>query len=34
MKGNKSSRTKTETQNKGQPKALFTIVDFSKVDPL
>jgi hypothetical protein len=34
MKGNKSSRTKTKTQNKGQPKALFLTVDFSKVDPL
>jgi hypothetical protein len=34
MKGNKSSRIKTKTQNRGQPKALFSIVDFSKVDPL
>jgi hypothetical protein len=34
IKGNQSSRTKTKTQNKGQPKALFLTVDFSKVDPL
>jgi hypothetical protein len=34
MRGNKSSRTKTRIQNKGQPKALYSIVDFSKVDPL
>jgi hypothetical protein len=34
MKGNKGSRTKTQNTEQGQPKALFAIVDFSKVDPL
>jgi hypothetical protein len=33
MKENKSSRTKTKTQDKGQPKALFSTVDFSKAVP-
>jgi hypothetical protein len=32
MRENKSSGTKT--QNKGQSKALYSTVDFSKVDPL
>jgi hypothetical protein len=32
MRENKNSRTKT--QNKGQPKALYSTVYFSKVDPL
>jgi hypothetical protein len=34
MRENKSSRTKTKTQDEGQPKALFSTADFSKVDPL
>jgi hypothetical protein len=34
MRGNKSSRTKTRIQNKGQLKALYSTVDFSKADPL
>jgi hypothetical protein len=34
MRGNKSSRTTTTIQNKGQPKAFYSTVDFSKVDPL
>jgi hypothetical protein len=34
MRGNKSSRTKTRILNRGQPKALYSTVDFSKVDPL
>jgi hypothetical protein len=34
MRENLSSRTKTKTQDKGQPKALYSIVAFSKVDPL
>jgi hypothetical protein len=34
MREDESSRTKTKTQDKGQSKALFSIVDFSKVDPL
>jgi hypothetical protein len=34
MRENLSSRTKTKTQDKGQPKALYSTVDFSKVDPL
>jgi hypothetical protein len=33
MRENKSSRTKTKAQNKGQLKALYSTVDFSKVDP-
>jgi hypothetical protein len=34
MKCNKSSRTKTRTQNQIQPKVPFSTVDFSKVDSL
>jgi hypothetical protein len=34
MRCNKSSRTKTRTQNQRQPKVPFSTVDFSKVDPL
>jgi hypothetical protein len=34
MRGNKSSRTKIRIQNKGQQKALYSTVDFSKDDPL
>jgi hypothetical protein len=36
MRGDKSSRTKTKTktQDERQPKALYSTVDFSKVDPL
>jgi hypothetical protein len=32
--GKKGSKTQTKMQNKGQPKASFSTVDFSKVDPL
>jgi hypothetical protein len=34
IRENKSSRTKTRIQNKGQPKALYLTVYFSKADPL
>jgi transposase InsO family protein len=34
MRENKSSRTKIRAQNRGQPKALFLTVDFSKAAPL
>jgi hypothetical protein len=34
MKENLSSRTKTKTQDKEQPKALFSTIYFSKADPL
>jgi hypothetical protein len=34
MRENESSRTKIEAENKGQPKALYSTVEFSKVDPL
>jgi hypothetical protein len=34
MRGDKSSRTKTKTQDGKQPKALYSTIDFSKVDPL
>jgi hypothetical protein len=34
MKCNKSSRTRTRTQNKRLPKVPSSTVDFSKVDPL
>jgi hypothetical protein len=34
MREDESSRTKTKTQDKRQPKALFSTVDYSKVDPL
>jgi hypothetical protein len=34
MRGNKSSRTKTRILNRGQPKTLYSTIDFSKVDPL
>jgi hypothetical protein len=33
MREDETSRTKTKTQDKRQPKALFSTVDFSKVDP-
>jgi hypothetical protein len=33
MKRNESSRTETRIKHKGQPKALYTAVDFSKADP-
>jgi hypothetical protein len=32
MKSKESSRTKTRTQNEGQPKVLFSTVDFSNND--
>jgi hypothetical protein len=34
MRRNESSRTETRIKHKGQPKALYATVDFSKVDPL
>jgi hypothetical protein len=34
IREDKSSRTKTKTQDGRQPKALYSTVDFSKVDPL
>jgi hypothetical protein len=34
MRENQSSRTRTNTQDKRQPKVLFSTVDFSKADPL
>jgi hypothetical protein len=33
MRRNESSRTETRIKHKGQPKALYATVDFSKADP-
>jgi hypothetical protein len=34
IREDESSRTKTKTQDESQPKAIYSTVDFSKVDPL